>query len=223
MSETKEIKKEEIVTETAEKVVADSNEKVAETPSDKKEEVKKEFPKKTFKKNFKPRRKRQFSKPRSEFEQKILKIRRVTRVMSGGRRFSFSVAMVMGNKKGKVGVGVAKASDTALAIEKAIRKAKKNMIELKLTKNNSIPYDVSKKYCASVVNIIPTKEGKGLSAGSAVKTVLELAGITDVTAKIVTRSKNQLNIAMATMEALEDFKVGSKLQITNNKEIQNSK
>ena len=164
------------------------------------------FSKKPFKKNFSSRRKKRFSKPRSEFDQKIIKIRRVTRVVSGGRRFSFSVAMVLGNRKGKVGVGIAKAGDTALAIEKAIKNAKKNMIELKLTENNSIPYDVSKKYTASVIKLIPTKEGKGLSAGSSLKIVLELAGITDVTGKILSRSKNQLNIAMATLGALKTFK-----------------
>ena len=172
------------------------------------EGAKKVFPARTpFKKNFSSRKRQKFTKPRSEFEQKIIKIRRVTRVMSGGRRFSFSVAMVLGNKKGKIGVSVAKANDTALAIEKAVKKAKKNMIELKLTKNNSIPYEVENKYCASVVQILPTKEGAGLSAGSSVKTVLELAGITDVTAKIITRSKNQLNIAMSTLEALKDFEI----------------
>ncbi|MFH1402483.1 MAG: 30S ribosomal protein S5 [Patescibacteria group bacterium] len=160
-----------------------------------------------LKKNFSSRKKRSFTKPKSEFDQKIINIRRVTRVVSGGRRFRFSVAMILGNRKGKVGVGIAKAGDTALAIEKAIRKAKKNMIELKLTKNNSIPYDVSAKYCSSVTQIIPTKEGKGLSAGSSVKTILELAGITDVTAKLLARSKNKLNIAMAVIKALEDFKV----------------
>lgn len=162
--------------------------------------------KRPFKKNFSTRRKKRFAKPRSEFDQKIIKIRRVTRVVSGGRRFSFSVAMVLGNRKGKVGVGVAKAGDTALAIEKAIKKAKKNMLDIKLTENNSIPYDVSKKYTASVIKLTPTKAGKGLSAGSSLKIVLELAGITDVTGKILSRSKNQLNIAMATLEALETFK-----------------
>lgn len=164
------------------------------------------FPRKTFKKNIHPRRKRPV-RPKSEFDQKIIKIRRVTRVVSGGRRFSFSVAMVLGNRKGSVGVGVAKASDTALAIEKAIRKAKKTLIKLKLTDNDSIPYDVSAKYCSSLVQIIPAKLGKGLSAGSSVKTVLELAGITDVTAKIISRSKNKLNNAMTTLRALEDFKI----------------
>lgn len=151
------------------------------------------------------KRRGRFSKPRSEFEQKIIKIRRVTRVMAGGRRFSFSVAMVLGDKKGRVGVGIAKASDTALAIEKASKKAKKDMLKLNLTKNDSIPYDVDKKYCSSVVKILPRKEGSGLSAGSSAKVVLELAGVKDVTAKILTRSKNQLNIAKATVGALKTF------------------
>lgn len=153
------------------------------------------------------KRRDRFSKPRSEFEQKIIKIRRVTRVMAGGRRFSFSVAMVLGDKKGRVGVGIAKANDTALAIEKAIKKAKKEMIRLKLTSNDSVPYDVSKKYCSSVVKILPKREGTGLSAGSSAKTVLELAGVKDVSAKVLSRSKNQLNIARATLEALRAFEV----------------
>ncbi|MCK4918224.1 MAG: 30S ribosomal protein S5 [Candidatus Pacebacteria bacterium] len=209
MVEEKEIKKED-KKEEAINVVADSNKEV-ENKKDVKDssvEEKKSFPSRApFKKNFNSRKRKKFTKPRSEFDQKIIKIRRVTRVMSGGRRFSFSVAIVLGNKNGKVGVGVAKANDTALAIEKAAKKAKKNMIELKLTKNNSIPYDVSKKYCASVIQILPTKEGSGLSVGSSLKTVLELAGITDVTAKIISRGKNQLNIAKATIEALRDFEV----------------
>jgi len=161
---------------------------------------------KPFKKNnsFK---KRKILRPKSEFDQKIIKIRRVTRVVKGGRRFSFSVAMVIGNKKGSVGVGVAKGADVSLAIEKSVRKAKKDLIKLKLTKNQSIPYAVEKKYCSCVVKIFPSKEGRGLSAGSSTKNVLELAGITDVTSKIITRSRNKLNNAMATIQALKEFKM----------------
>jgi len=164
-------------------------------------------PKPAFKKNTHFKKKSRFSRPRSEFDQKIIKIRRVTRVVKGGRRFSFSVAIVIGNKKGSVGVGVAKGTDVALAIEKSVKKAKKNLIKLKLTSNNSINYDVESKYCSSVVKIFPTKEGKGLSAGSSTKNVLELAGINDVTAKITSRSRNKLNNAMATLKALEEFKI----------------
>lgn len=139
---------------------------------------------------------------RSEFAQKLLGIRRVARVMAGGRRFNFSVAIVLGDKKGRVGVGLGKAADTQLAIEKASRHAKRNMITLELTKNSSIKHNIESKYCASVIEIRPSP-GRGLVAGSSVRTVLELAGVTDVTAKIHSRSKNPINNARAAMEALK--------------------
>lgn len=141
---------------------------------------------------------------RREFDQKIISIRRVTRVVAGGRRFSFSVAIVIGDGKGKVGVGVGKASDTALAIEKAARVAKKHMIKVRVTENKSIAHDVSAKYCASRVSILPAP-GKGIVAGSSVRNVLELAGIKDVTAKIFSRSKNKLNNAQAAIKALSSL------------------
>lgn len=144
-------------------------------------------------------------RPRSEFMQKIIGIRRVTRVMAGGRRFSFSVAIVLGDKNGRVGVGTGKASDTALAIEKAARSAKKHMVTLALTPSKSIPHNVEAKYCASEVEIRPAA-GRGLVAGSSVRTVLELAGVTDVTAKLLSRSKNPINNARAAMEALQSIK-----------------
>lgn len=139
-----------------------------------------------------------------EFDQKILNIRRVTRVTKGGKRLNFSVYMVVGNKKGSVGVGTGKANDTSLAIDKAYRNAKKNIMHLNLTKTSSIPHDVSAKYCSGVVLLIPAK-GRGVSAGSALKSVIELAGIKDVTAKIISPSKNKLNIARAAIIALSVF------------------
>lgn len=138
---------------------------------------------------------------RSEFEQATIEVRRVARVMAGGRRFNFSVSIVIGDKKGRVGVGLGKGADTALAIDKAARDAKKNMITVLRTKNNSIPHAVSAKYASSTVELIPST-GRGLVAGSAVRTVLEFAGVTDVVSKIHTRSKNKLTIARATVEAL---------------------
>jgi small subunit ribosomal protein S5 len=138
---------------------------------------------------------------RSEFAQKLIGIRRVARVMAGGRRFNFSVCIVLGDKKGRVGVGLGKAADTALAIEKATRHAKRTMLTLNLTKNRSIPHNVGAKYCASVVEIRPSP-GRGLVAGSSVRTVLELAGVSDVTSKLLSRSKNPINNARAAMEAL---------------------
>ncbi|MDP3965837.1 MAG: 30S ribosomal protein S5 [bacterium] len=139
---------------------------------------------------------------RSEFSQKLIGIRRVARVMAGGRRFNFSVAIVLGDKKGRVGVGLGKAADTALAIEKATRAAKRGMLAVNLTKTRSIPRNVEAKYCASVVEIRPSP-GRGLVAGSSVRAVLELAGISDVTAKLLSRSKNPLNNARAAMAALQ--------------------
>ena len=142
---------------------------------------------------------------KSEFDQKIILIRRVARVMAGGRRFNFSVAVVIGNKKGKVGVGLGKAGDTSLAIDKAVRDAKKHLLELSLTKNSSIAHDVNAKYAASVIALKPAPR-RGLVAGGSVRTVLELAGVTNVTAKIHSRSKNHLNNARATVKALATLK-----------------
>src|SRR6185503_9027260 len=88
-------------------------------------------------------------RPKSEFDSKMITIRRVARTVAGGRRFSFSVAIILGNKKGKVGVGLGKAGDTTLAIDKATRDAKKNMITVNLTKDNSIAHEISSKYNAS--------------------------------------------------------------------------
>ena len=168
--------------------------------SDKKEEApKKPFVKREFKKNRRPARR---GAPRSEFDQKILAIRRVTRVSAGGRRFSFSVAMAIGNGKGKVGVGTGKATDTALAIEKAVKSAKKNMIDIKVTNDMSIPHEVGAKFSSAVVKLQPSP-GRGLVTGSAIRDLAELGGLKDVAGKVVSRSKNKLNIAKATIKALE--------------------
>ncbi len=135
----------------------------------------------------------------------MITIRRVSRVVAGGRRFSFSVAIIIGNKKGRVGVGLGKAGDTTLAIDKATRDAKKHMITLNLTKDNSIPHEVSAKYNASRVVLMPAR-GRGLVAGSSVRPVLELAGISNIVAKVHSGSKNGLNNARAAIEALKTLK-----------------
>lgn len=138
---------------------------------------------------------------RGEFEQVTIDARRVARVMAGGRRFNFSLVVVIGDKKGRVGVGLGKGIDTALAIDKATRDAKRHLITVVRTASGSIPHQVSTKYASSTVEIIPSK-GRGLVAGSAVRTVLDLAGVTDVVTKIHSRSKNKLTIARATIAAL---------------------
>ena len=143
--------------------------------------------------------------PRSEFDQHLISIRRVSRVVAGGRRFSFSVSIIIGNKKGRVGVGVGKAGDTTLAIDKAVRAAKKHLITVRLTKENTIAHEVAAKFCASRVSLMPAP-GRGLVAGSSVRPVLELAGITNIVAKINSGSKNGLNNARAAVTALQALK-----------------
>ena len=144
---------------------------------------------------------RRDARTKPEFDQKIISLRRVARVMAGGRRFSFSVSIVAGNRKGAVGVGQGKASDTPLAIEKAFRDARKHMIVVNTTKEMSIPHDVEAKFSASRVKIMPAR-GKGILAGSSVRTVLELAGLREVGAKLLSRSKNSANNALAAIKAL---------------------
>lgn len=142
---------------------------------------------------------------RGEFDQVTIDVRRVARVMAGGRRFNFSLVIVIGDKKGRVGVGLGKAADTALAIDKATRDAKKHLFTVPRTKSGSIPHQVEAKYASSMVEIIPSK-GRGLVAGSAMRTVLDLAGVTDVVTKIHTRTKNKLTIARATIAALKKLR-----------------
>ena len=138
---------------------------------------------------------------RGEFDQVTIDARRVARMMAGGRRFNFSVVVVIGDRKGRVGVGLGKGADTALAIDKATRDAKKHLLVIPRTASGSLPHDVRAKYASSTVEIFPSK-GRGLVAGSAMRTVLDLGGVTDVVSKIHTRSKNKLTIARATIAAL---------------------
>ena len=142
---------------------------------------------------------------RQEFDNKIISVRRVTRVVAGGRRFSFSIAMVIGDRKGRVGVGIGKAGDTPIAVDKAMRSAKKDLTKISLTEKNSIAHPVEAKYSSARVSIMPAP-GKGVIAGSAARVVLEMAGIKEVSSKILSRSKNKLNIARATVKALLKLK-----------------
>jgi small subunit ribosomal protein S5 len=136
-----------------------------------------------------------------EFEQKTIDVRRVTRVVSGGRRFTFSVAVAIGDRKGHVGVGLGKAGDTALAIDKAYKQAMKKMVQLNLTKDNSIPHELSAKYNSSYITLMPNKS-RGLIAGSSARIVFALAGVQNITAKFHSGSKNKLNNARCAMDAL---------------------
>ena len=149
-----------------------------------------------------PRKPREMGERVRDIDQKILDIRRVTRVVAGGRRMSFAVSMIIGDKTGIVGVGVGKGNDTALAIAKALKDAKKNAIKIKKNENQSIAFEVGAKYNASRVKLFPNK-GKGLVAGAAIRDILRIAGVRDVTSKVLSGSKNKLNTARATIKALE--------------------
>lgn len=188
--ESEEIKKEEILAEIIPEVVAS---------------VTTDRPSRDFKKNSRRGGPRREARVKPEFDQKIIDIRRVTRVVTGGRRFSFSVAVVIGDHKGRVGVGMGKAGDTPVAIDKAVRDARKNMIKVNLTKHSSPPHEAAAKFSSSRV-LIMRAPGKGVLAGSSVRVVLELAGIREVSSKLFSRSKNKINNAKAAIKALKMMK-----------------
>lgn len=144
-------------------------------------------------------------RPRSEFDQQTLMVRRVTRVTAGGKRFNISIVLAIGNHRGVVGVGTGKGLDTAVALEKAMREAKRHLITVPVTKTMSIPHRVEAKYSSAKVIIMPAPR-RGIIAGSALRSILSLAGLHDVNAKILSGSKNKLNIARAAIEALKQLK-----------------
>lgn len=137
-----------------------------------------------------------------EFDAKMIDIRRVTRVTSGGRRMNFSVAVVAGDRKGRVGVGLGKGVDTSIAIEKATREAKKHLIKVPLSAAMTIPHATEAKFGSARIMIFPAR-GSGIVAGSSARVVIELAGIRDIAAKIMSGSKNKINIARAAIAALD--------------------
>jgi len=151
----------------------------------------------------------------TSFKEAVLDLRRVTRVVAGGKRFRFRATVVIGDEKGKVGVGIAKGLDVAQAIAKAKNQAIKNLFTIPL-EENTIPYDVEAKFSAARVLIRPAKLGHGLKAGKSVRAVLSLAGIKDASAKCLGRTKNKLTNALATIEALKKIRA-SKLKSQNDK------
>ena len=142
-------------------------------------------------------------KQKPEFEQKLLDLARVTRVVKGGRRFRFRATLVIGDRKGRVGVGVAKGADVSSAIEKAYNNAKKYLIEVNMA-NNTITHDVQQKLGSAKVLLKPAIEGRGIIAGGAVRAVIDLVGIKDIVSKSL-GSSNKLNVARATIEALKQL------------------
>lgn len=141
-----------------------------------------------------------------EYNEKNIDLRRVTRVVAGGKRFSFRCTLIVGNEKGKVGVGIAKGVDVAQAIDKARHDAERKIFKVNL-KGTTIAHEVTAKFSAAEVIIKPARKGSGLKAGGSVRTVLLMAGVQDATAKCLGRTKNKLTNALATIEALKLLKV----------------
>lgn len=139
-------------------------------------------------------------------KEKVLDLRRVTRVMAGGKRFKFRATLVIGDGKGRVGVGIAKGADVSQSVQKAKHDAKKHLITIQLD-NRTIAHEVEAKFSAAQVLIKPASQGHGLKAGGAVRVVLGLAGVKDATAKCLGRTPNKLTNAMATIEALKKLRV----------------
>jgi small subunit ribosomal protein S5 len=139
-----------------------------------------------------------------EYDQKLLDLARVTRVVKGGRRFRFRATLVIGNRKGRVGVGVGKGSDVSDAIKKAFDDAKKHLVNVPIHKN-TIPHEIFIKKGSARILLKPAQAGKGIVAGGAVRAVIEFSGIKDIVSKSL-GSSNKLSVARATVNALESLK-----------------
>ena len=136
-----------------------------------------------------------------EFEQKVVEIKRVTRVVAGGKRMRFRALVVVGDRKGKVGMGLRKGVDVAEAVNKAVNAAKKSMIIVPLD-NESIPHRVKLKFKSSSILLMPASPGTGIIAGGAIRSVLELAGVKNILSKML-GSSNKVNNVKATFEAFK--------------------
>ncbi len=144
-------------------------------------------------------------KPKKEFDELLLEVRRVTRVTTGGRRMSFRATILVWNRKGKIWLGSAKGNDVAGAVSKATNEAYKALFQVPVTKGDTVPYALTYKYKTCKVRLLPASEGTWLKAGSSIRSVLELAGYSNILSKMI-GSNNKLNNALATILALASYK-----------------
>lgn len=168
-------------------------------------------PQEEKKKVFNPKGRRFNERPREEFDQRILDVARVTRVMKGGKRMSFRVCVVIGDKKGRIALALGKGADVTLATNKAVNKAKKNIINVPIY-NDTIPHETRTKFGSAKIILKPASKGKGVISGGVVRIILDLAGIKNVTSKIL-GTNNKVNNAKCVIMAL------SKLKRKNVKEV----
>ena len=170
-------------------------------------------------KNNKRRPKRNFDKPKSDLEDKVISINRVTKVVKGGRQFRFAATVVVGNRIGKVGICLGKAKEMPDAVKKATQQATKNLINVELIDNRTISHEIIVKEGAVRVMLKPAKEGTGVKAGGPVRDVLELAGVKDVLSKSL-GSSTKVNMARATLNALKMQKSPSHVAALRGKTVE---
>lgn len=164
---------------------------------------------------------RRMPREKSEFDSKLVDLARVVRVSAGGRRFRFRAVVVAGDKKSRVGVGVAKGADVAQAVEKATRKATKNLVTVPMV-GDTIPHEVQAHFGASHILLKPQRKGRGLVAGGVTRIIAEKAGIKNISAKTISKSRNKLNNAMATLAAIKKLQAPStKSQTISNDQTSN--
>ena len=152
-------------------------------------------------------------------EEKVISIGRVTKVTKGGRHFRFSATVVVGNRKGLVGLGSGKSNEVPEAIKKALQAANKNVVKVSLVDNRTIPHEATAKVGRAEVLLKPAKEGTGLVAGGAARAVLELAGVKDVVSKSLA-SNTKVNVAKATLEALKSQRTAEHVAELRGKKVE---
>lgn len=203
-NEIPEVEEVAVEEEELEEVSEESSEDIAvegQSNSDDKPRARKRTKKKTNK-----RRSRSEQAEVSDFIEKVVQVRRVTKVVKGGKKLSFRTTVIIGNEKGKVGVGVGKAAEVMIAIKKAISDARKNLVDVETVSNtNTISHSVVGRSSGAQVLLKPAGDGTGIIAGGTARIVLELAGVGDILAKSQ-GSKSPLNVARATVNALQQLR-----------------
>lgn len=164
------------------------------------------------------RKPRQRVEEKDEFDKKMLGIRRVAKVVKGGRTLRFSALVVVGDHKGRVGMGIGKAKEVPMAIEKATKQAKKTLITVPVL-NGTIPHETVGKFTRTSVKMLPSKVGAGLICGGAARTVFELAGYTDITAKIY-GSTDKINVVKATLNGLKGLRTKEQVAALRGKSVE---